>query len=164
MRRMPPVIALLAAILPAAYADDPRPQGLEALGWLTGAWLSEDADQTSEHIWTSVRGGTLLGIQRDIRAGGDTWVEFVKLHETPAGIVFTAVPLGQSQTDFLLVDSGPRHAVFENPEHDYPQRVIYRREGDTLIARIEGLSRGEPRTSEWRWKREPAPAISPPAE
>ncbi|HUO82899.1 MAG TPA: DUF6265 family protein [Gammaproteobacteria bacterium] len=153
MRRIPSVIAMFALFLPAANAQDVLPQDLDALGWLTGAWLGESGEETSEHIWTSVRGGTLLGLQRDIRAGADTWVEFVRLHETPDGIVFTAVPLGQAQTDFLLVESGPHHAVFENPGHDYPQRVVYRREGDILIARIEGLSGGKPRASEWRWNR-----------
>lgn len=154
MRRLSAVVACLIILsIVSADAREPAPPGLEALGWLSGSWLSENGAESSEHIWTGVRGGTLLGIQRDIRPGRETSVEFVKLHETPEGIVFTAVPLGQTQTDFLLVELGDRQAVFENAAHDYPQRVIYRLEGDTLIARIEGTVGGEPRSSEWQWTR-----------
>ncbi|MGH8854313.1 MAG: hypothetical protein ACREWI_08545 [Telluria sp.] len=33
--------------------------------------------------------------------------------------------------------------MFENPAHDFPQRIIYRRVGDTgLHARIEGKGKG----------------------
>ena len=39
--------------------------------------------------------------------------------------------------------------------HDYPQRVIYRRDGDTLIGRIEGASKGKARTAEWRYRAAP---------
>jgi hypothetical protein len=43
-------------------------------------------------------------------------------------------------------------AVFANPEHDYPQRIIYWRDGDdSLCARIEGQRDGQVRTSSWSW-------------
>ncbi|MGH8494761.1 MAG: DUF6265 family protein, partial [Gammaproteobacteria bacterium] len=98
--------------------------------------------------------GTLLGLQRDSGPDGDTWVEFVNIHETPAGIVFTTVPLGQAQTDFLLVSASGNRAVFENPAHDYPQRIIYWLENDDILAaRIEGTVKGATRSSDWRWRR-----------
>jgi hypothetical protein len=42
--------------------------------------------------------------------------------------------------------------VFENPEHDYPQRIIYQREGNLLIARIEGEVSGEAKGQQWQWQ------------
>ncbi|MGH8495612.1 MAG: DUF6265 family protein, partial [Gammaproteobacteria bacterium] len=99
MRRIVFAALLAIATSPPAQADDPLPgAGLESLGWLTGRWIAEQGEHRSEHIWTGVRAGTLLGLQRDSGPDGDTWVEFVNIHETPAGIVFTTVPLGQAQT------------------------------------------------------------------
>jgi len=43
--------------------------------------------------------------------------------------------------------------VFENPEHDFPQRILYRLDGGMLHARIEGVVDGEPLSSEWTWSR-----------
>ncbi len=42
-----------------------------------------------------------------------------------------------------------RRAVFENAENDFPQRVIYSRDGDVLTGRIEGTIDGQPQAMEW---------------
>jgi hypothetical protein len=34
-------------------------------------------------------------------------------------------------------------AIFENPSHDFPQKIIYRVEGTTLFARVEGNNKGK---------------------
>jgi hypothetical protein len=62
-------------------------------------------------------------------------------------------PSNQPAAAFTLVDCGDRSVVFENKQHDFPQRVIYRRESDQLIARIEGTIGGVERRLEWRWNR-----------
>ncbi|HYE87055.1 MAG TPA: DUF6265 family protein [Vicinamibacterales bacterium] len=62
---------------------------------------------------------------------------------------------GQPAAAFPLVRSGPGEAVFENPSHDFPQRVIYRREGDRLTGRIEGRSNGTEQAMEWHYRAAP---------
>lgn len=55
---------------------------------------------------------------------------------------------------FKLVRNGPREAVFENPEHDFPQRIIYRLESDgALFARIEGVVSGKEKGRNFPMKR-----------
>ena len=39
-----------------------------------------------------------------------------------------------------LVETGDSHAVFENDAHDFPQRIRYARDGDTLTATISDMS------------------------
>ena len=41
--------------------------------------------------------------------------------------------------------------VFENPVHDFPQRIIYWKDGADLRARIEGTQKGKEGSMEWRW-------------
>ena len=44
--------------------------------------------------------------------------------------------------------------VFENPEHDFPQRVGYRRDGaDGLQAWIEGQANGKSRRVDFSYQR-----------
>ena len=44
--------------------------------------------------------------------------------------------------------------VFENPTHDFPQRVIYRLDdAGVLRARIEGLVAGKPRAEDFPMRR-----------
>lgn len=45
-------------------------------------------------------------------------------------------------------------AVFENPNHDFPQRIIYRLVTvDSLVARIEGRIDGKERSSDFPYRR-----------
>ena len=41
--------------------------------------------------------------------------------------------------------------VFENLGHDFPQRIVYRRDVDRLTARIEGEADGQLDATEWSW-------------
>ena len=52
-----------------------------------------------------------------------------------------------------MVESGAQRAVFANPEHGFPARIVYWREGDELLARIEGTLRDKPAAVEWRFAR-----------
>ncbi len=62
-------------------------------------------------------------------------------------------PGGRSPaTPFGLVDSGDRRATFENPDHDFPQRIIYERRGNELTVRIEGVENDQPKSQEWSWR------------
>lgn len=61
---------------------------------------------------------------------------------------------GQEEASFKLVKLEKNLAVFENPEHDFPQRIIYKLEdGETLKARIEGKSKGKERGVDFPMKR-----------
>jgi hypothetical protein len=54
-------------------------------------------------------------------------------------------------TDFTLVDI-EEQAVFENINHDYPQRIIYKKMlDDSLFARIEGTVDGVDNFEEFRY-------------
>jgi hypothetical protein len=55
-------------------------------------------------------------------------------------------PFGQPPAEFIAASVSDTMVVFENPQHDFPQRVIYRKRGaDSLIARIEGTMNGKSR-------------------
>jgi hypothetical protein len=85
----------------------------------------------------------MIGVARTIRGSETVSFEHLLIRTSPAGrLEYVAKPSGQSETVFSLVDLGEKHVVFENPEHDFPQRVLYRLEEDgNLRARIEGPSK-----------------------
>ena len=43
--------------------------------------------------------------------------------------------------------------TFENLQHDFPQRVIYWRNGKRLCARVEGTINGKVEAEEYCWQR-----------
>ena len=50
---------------------------------------------------------------------------------------------------------GEASIKFENPSNAYPTRILYRRDGDALVARIEGRRQGNDASEEWRFTRAP---------
>ncbi len=59
-------------------------------------------------------------------------------------IFFVAKPAAnKDETSFKLIKSTKNEVVFENPAHDFPQRVIYKFEGTKLTGRIEGNNNGK---------------------
>lgn len=119
----------------------------EQLGWMTGSWeerraLAEGAQGAwTDEYWTSARGGALLGIGRRGQAGRLAMFEFMSIRPGGDGVlVFHAQQDGAGDAvAFRLARSAPDEAVFENPAHDYPQRITYRREGGRLIATISRM-------------------------
>jgi Domain of unknown function (DUF6265) len=142
------IAAALAAGQPAGEPAQPD------LDWLAGYWLScEDGVEVAE-TWSQRRGGIMLGGSITVGDDAFSW-EQARIEAEADGLVFHAQPRGQPAAAFRLVRSGPGEAVFENPDHDFPQRVIYRRDGDRLTGRIEGTSGGTGHAIEWHYRTAP---------
>jgi hypothetical protein len=145
----------LAALAAAAAQPAAGAGGQPDLDWLAGYWLSCADGRDVSETWSVRRGGILLGYSVTTGRQAFSW-EQMRIEAGlpgPDDMSFFAQPRGaETATPFRLVRSGPREAVFENMENDFPKRVIYRREGDRLIGRIEGAD-GE--GIEWRYDAAP---------
>jgi hypothetical protein len=154
------IVLIVSLVVPAALAveeeaEQPPPSQptVAELGWLEGHWQGESNGVAMEEIWTSPEGGLIVGLHRDVFPSGRAFFEFLRIASTDEGIAFLASPMGRDATAFALVSLVDQQAVFENPEHDFPQRIIYERVGDRLRARIEGEQDGRSTSSEWVWQR-----------
>lgn len=156
MKRLLGAVALVAAMTSGAAAgehDNPFAQ----LGFLAGDWRQTTKGETVEEHWVGPIGGVMGGmtITYSDKADGKTKIEFMSVEQHDGKIVFVARLDGQPPTEFPLKESDNGYAVFENPEHDFPQRVIYSlgNEAATLDARIEGKVNGEDAFAEWHYER-----------
>ena len=136
------LIALLLAACGTVQADPFAP-----VAWLAGCWEPQGREAGSTEQWMPPAGGLMLGMARTLRQGRVVEFEFMQIRaEADGQLVYVAQPQGRPPTDFRLVRQGEAEAVFENPTHDFPQRVIYRRESaQRLVARIEGSVQGKAR-------------------
>ena len=124
------------------------------LGWLEGCWTGERNGVVFEERWSSPRGGGLVGMHKDTKADRLIGFEFFRVVPDSNGVpTYWSQPGGAPPTPFRLVEVSEKRAVFENPEHDFPQRVLYWREGEKLHARIEGTYGGKEGSEDWVWTR-----------
>lgn len=127
-------------------------QSVSELAWLSGAWVSETEEGWTEELWTAPRGGILLGTNRSGKKERITGFEFMRIaQDGEGGIDFWGSPAGKPAVAFRLTSSGQREAVFENSKHDYPTRIIYRRNGKMLVATVSGPGGSNPLS--WTFKR-----------
>lgn len=145
-------LLIVAAWLALTGAAQPPVPKVSDFGWLSGAWIARDQATWTEEYWTPPRGGIMIGA--GISGSGDKagWFEHMRIVAGDDGAVaFFAMPGGAAASRFPLVTSGKGEAVFENGAHDYPQRVHYRRDGETLVATISLLDGS--RSQSWTFKR-----------
>ena len=75
------------------------------------------------------------------------------------------MPSGQNETTFSLVSSTEGSLVFENPGHDFPQRIMYRSiSTDQIIGRAEGSVSGSLRGIDFPMSRIPCEATLGPTD
>lgn len=147
-------VLVAAWVLTAAPADGPALR-VEQLAWLAGCWeVADEATRSVEH-WTTPDGGTMLGVSRTVRGERTVSYEFLRIWRDEQGdVYYTARPSGQAEASFKLVRLGAREAVFENPGHDFPQRITYRvRDDGSLFARVENIAPDSQRVIEFPMRR-----------
>lgn len=126
---------------------------LDSLVWMVGSWSGQYDDMYIEEHWSPPRAGMMLGTNRTIAFGRVVHFEFLQIEATSDGIYYRAWPKSQDPASFRLIDAAASRAVFTNPEHDFPTKIVYWRKGDELHARIEGKQSGTDRTDTWTWTR-----------
>lgn len=139
------VILLCLLLSQALVLAEEKAFSINDLTWLKGCWSwSRNGRETTEH-WLKPAGGTMLGISRTVADGKTVEFEFTQIRQEANGeILFIAKPSGQPEATFKMIKGSTNEVIFENPQHDFPQRVIYRLQGDgSLLGRIEGVSKGK---------------------
>ena len=140
-----------AAALLGATAQTAGPT-LAELSWMSGSWSGTARGIEMEEHWTAPKGSSMIGIHRDVAKGRTASFEFLRIEQQGDQIVYLSMPNGRSPaTPFPLKELSGTRVVFENPAHDFPQRIIYWKDGADLRARIEGTINGKAGSEEWRW-------------
>lgn len=142
----------------AASAQTPAASRLDRLGWMAGTWAWDSAGHRSEEHWMEPRGGLMVGMNRTVRDGRARAFEFLRIRERGDTIAYLASPGGRPATTFTLTELGERRVVFENPAHDFPQRIAYWLAADgRLHARVDGTMDGRATSENYVWTRVAAP-------
>jgi len=156
-------LALLFSLPVTGFAEDElqakpaaEAPSLDSLAWIAGHWHLEKDGRTSEEIWLAPAGGMMVGVNRDVRPGRSAFFEYLRIEEGAEDLTYWASPKGAPAVPFRLVEQGETRAVFSNPKHDFPQRILYwLDDGGRLHARAEATVDGKVQGSEWVWERVP---------
>jgi hypothetical protein len=72
-------------------------------------------------------------------------------------LIYSPTVKGQNDDkpiDFIMTSDSENNFVFENPKHDYPQKIVYKKVNEnSLIATISGIQQGKVSSEGYRMKR-----------
>jgi hypothetical protein len=120
----------------------PAQAAIADMDWLTGAWVGTRGSASIEERWSPPLGGAMLGVSRTVKGGSMVAFEFLRIVERDGGLVYVAQPGGHPPTEFVLTELGTTRAVFENPRHDSPQRIVYELSSEGSLSASIGFAKG----------------------
>lgn len=126
---------------------------IKDVAWIAGCW---DSMRNGRHVteqWMAPEGGTMMGVSRTTAGEKTTEWEFLIIRQGAQGLDYVAKPSRQPEATFTAARASANEVVFENPAHDFPKRIIYRRDGDALTASIEGPMNGQHRRIDFPYKK-----------
>ena len=146
------ILLAVGTLAPAAAQTGPS---MAYLPWMIGCWESSNDGPGSGETWQVASDGTMIGLSKVARDGELVAAERLRIEKAEDGnLVLVASPSGQATTRFVMVNIADDEIVFENREHDYPQRIIYRLLAlDRMLGRIEGVVDGVARSADFPFRR-----------
>jgi hypothetical protein len=128
--------------------------GIDQLAWMAGCWTGGGGGRQVDEQWMKPLGGTMMGMSRTVSGGRTVESETLMIRQTGAEVAYVARPSNQPEASFTMTAGSATEVRFENPAHDFPQRIIYRLQPDgSLHARIEGTRDGKVRGIDFPMKR-----------
>ena len=144
-------VCMFLLVLCAVHAQE---KGVEQFQWLEGKWQGSEGEGILVETWALQNTTTLLGTGFYMIGGDTVMREALRIQKFGPHWGFVAVINNQHPVLFTLVESTDTMLVFENTEHDFPQRIVYTKRGtNEIFAWIEGQLKGESARDEYRLQR-----------
>ena len=132
----------IAILLPIAV----QAQKADQLKWLLGTWKINTGNGYVVEQWKQKNDSTLSGRSMFVKVAGDSAIqETIELSLRKGEWDYTPTVADQNSgkpVKFKLTFIGRAEFICENPAHDFPQRIAYRRVLNSLYASIEGTKKG----------------------
>lgn len=130
---------------------------IQQLEWLHGSWANISEEGNYYENWNKVNDSLFRSFSYMSIAGDTVFSESVDLLLRENELYYIVSVGGQNDgqaVSFQLVSGNNGEFIFENKEHDFPQRVIYKNPApDSLYAKIEGTINGKFSVQEFPMKR-----------
>jgi len=124
----------------------PATMDIHRLQWLAGCWEQRSAARVTQEQWMAPAGGSMHGMSRTVAGASTRAWEWLRIALHDGRLSYIALPSGQKETAFAATTITDTLAVFENPAHDFPQTISYRRvSADSVVARIAAVTNGRTR-------------------
>lgn len=151
-------VALLASCGKTAVTSKQAGEMAKA-EWLLGTWGLKTPKGELTEKWAKANDTVMLGKSHFVVGGKDTvFQESIRLEQTNGKLAYVVTVPGQNgekPVRFGMTSSTENQLVFENPQHDFPTKIVYNKFGnDSLVAEISGMKKGKPASQQFPMKKQ----------
>jgi hypothetical protein len=131
-----------------------RENRLEKLQWILGEWQMESPDGLFVEKWQQETDTSYIGEGSLTNNKGEVlFSEKLRVEQRGSDVWYIPTIASQNNGQPVLFKEkalAANSVIFENPEHDFPQRIIYEKPSDSILtARIEGKQNGKDAKEEY---------------
>jgi hypothetical protein len=150
-------LLLAATACPEARAQHAKNNPLREAAWLIGTWENKTPKGKLYETWTRANDSMYQGKSYMLRDKDTMVFETMRLVLREGRLCYIPTVADQnSGQPVVFRQNGPggTDMIFENPEHDFPQRITYKQlSKDALMAAIRGIKDGKERSQQFPMKR-----------
>jgi hypothetical protein len=141
------LLMLLLAIVSCKKTESVEKDKIKIADWLIGTWENKSPDGVLTETWQKVNDSTFSATSYFIKTKDTLHSEKIILSQKGEMLMYSATVNGQNNDkaiDFGSTTETENKLVFENPSHDYPQKITYTKSSNnTIIGEISGNLRGK---------------------
>lgn len=141
------IFSIIGLLILTSWKYEPSNE-LKKLEWLIGTWINKTPKGDMYETWTKKSASEFQGKSYYLKEKDTVILESVQLVEKEKKLYYIVSVSGQNKelpVSFASTKNpDPSHLVFENLQHDFPQRISYKKiDKDALIAEISATKNGK---------------------
>ena len=148
--------AIIVSLISCKEKNDYK--ALKKMDWLVGTWSNSYGEKSYTEVWKKENDSTFKGYSHIIQEKDTIFSEFITIHQRGDSLYYIVNVENQNEGEsvsFILTDSENNKYVFENPEHDFPTKIVYHKiNNDSIFAQVSGEMGGKSRTVDFPMKRQ----------
>lgn len=120
---------------------------IEDANFIIGSWINTQPDGHISEVWGKIDDSTMYGITFFVKGVDTVSFEEILLVRREKNLLYIPKVSDQNENKpvvFTRIKSRPDRLVFENTEHDFPQKIVYMKiSKDSIFAEISGKIDGK---------------------
>ena len=139
--------AATALLASCQKKENPKHEKIKKAAWLVGTWENESPQGKLAETWNKTNDSTFNGHSYFVKGSDTLHLESITLSQRGDVMTYTPTVQGQNNNkpvEFRMTSATDKQMVFENPNHDFPKKIIYNQiNPDSLVAEISGVQQGK---------------------
>lgn len=135
------ILILFFCSLSTCHEATAQSNQINQVEWLVGFWNRTNVkpDRLAHERWEKISDTELSGWGISLRNGDTTFVEKLKIFTKDGTLYYQAdVPENPAPVSFAFTSITKNGFVCENPDHDFPKKIEYVVNGDSMVVTTSG--------------------------